>query len=182
MNDSIISVRYSKALFQSALGKNILEKVNQDMLLVSEICREHEAIEFLRSPIILPSKKIEVLHKMFGKNVEAITLSLINLLVKNGREGYLPSIARVFIHETLKYKGITKSRLTTATKVDEKVRKQIIQLVSDTFKTKVELEEVVDDGIIGGFILRVEDNYIDASIRNKLNKVKKELNRSIMPS
>ena len=182
MNDSIISVRYSRALFQSALGKNILDKVNQDMLLISEICKVHETTEFLRSPIIVPSKKIEIFRKMFGKNVEDITLSLIGLLVKNGRESYLPSIARVFIHETLKYKGITKSMLTTALRVDEKVKKQIVDLVTGVFKTKVELEEVVDSEIIGGFILRVDDNYIDASVRNKLNKVKKELNKSILPS
>jgi F-type H+-transporting ATPase subunit delta len=182
MNDSIISVRYSRALFQSALGKNILDKVNHDMLLISEICKAPEAVEFLRSPVIVPSKKSEIFHKMLGSNVEVITLSLIDLLVKNGRESYLPSIARVFMHETLRQKGITKSVLTTALRVDDKVRKQIIELVSGVFKTKVELEEVVDSGIIGGFILRVDDNYIDASVRNKLNKVRKELNKSIIPS
>jgi F-type H+-transporting ATPase subunit delta len=182
MNDSIIAVRYSRALFQSALGKNILDKVNQDMLLISEICKAPEAAEFLRSPVIVPSKKTEIFHNMFGRNVEAITLSLIDLLVKNGRESYLPSIARVFIHETLKQKGITKSVLTTAIKVDEKVKKQLIELVSGTFKTRVELEEVVDSGIIGGFVLRVDDNYIDASVRNKLNKVRKELNKGLIPS
>ena len=115
-------------------------------------------------------------------NVEEITLSLIDLVVKNGRESFLPAIARVFIHETLKYKGITKSVLTTAFKVDEKVKKQIIELISDVFKTKVELEEVIDPEIIGGFILRVDDNYIDASVRNKLNKIKKELMKSVIPS
>ena len=55
-------------------------------------------------------------------------------------------------------------------------------MISDVFKTKVELEEVIDAEIIGGFILRVDDNYIDASVRNKLNKIKKELRRSEIPS
>ena len=50
------------------------------MLLVAEICKTPEATEFLRSPIMVPSKKIEVFHKMFGDNVEAITLSLIDLV------------------------------------------------------------------------------------------------------
>lgn len=182
MNESIISVRYSRALFQSALEKDILDSVNKDMILISEVCKDPQAKEFLQSPIIIPSRKIEIFHKMFGSKVEKITLSLIDLLVKNGRESYLPSITRVFIHETLRYKGITRSVLTTAIKVDEKIRKQITGMISDLFKTKVELEEVIDPGIIGGFILRVDDNYIDASIRNKLNKIKKGLTRSAMPS
>ena len=125
---------------------------------------------------------MDIFHKILGENVEKITLSLIDLVVKNGRESFLPAIARVFIHETMKYKGITKSVLTTASKVDEKVKKQISELISDLFRTKAELEEVIDPEIIGGFILRVDDNYIDASVRTKLNKIKKELMRSVIPS
>ena len=180
MNESKISVRYSRALFQSALGKNILDKVNQDMILISEVCKVQETKEFLHNPVIVPSKKREIFHKMFGDNVEAITLSLIDLVVKNGREAYIPAIARVFIHETMKYKGITESVLTTAVEVDSKVKNQIVELISDVFKTKVELKSTIDSEIIGGFILQIDDNYIDASIRNKLRKIKKELLGSVI--
>jgi len=182
MNDSKISVRYSRALFQSALEKNILDRVNQDMILITEICKLPETKEFLHSPVIVPSRKIDIFHKILGENVEKITLSLIDLTVKNGRESFLPAIARVFINETMKHKGITRSVLTTASKVDEKVKKQITKLISDVFSTKAELEEITDPDIIGGFILRVGDNYIDASVRTRLNKIRKELMRSIIPS
>jgi len=175
MNDSKISVRYSRALFQLALEKKILEKVNQDMLFISEVCAVPQTKDFLRNPIIVPSKKRAIFHAMFSDNVEKITLSLIDLVVKNGRESFIPAIARVFIHETLKYKGITESVLTTAVKVDIKIKKKISDLISEVFNTKAELKEVVDNEIIGGFILQVDDNYIDASVRNKLRKLKKEL-------
>ncbi|MCX6253387.1 MAG: ATP synthase F1 subunit delta [Bacteroidia bacterium] len=179
MNDGKITVRYSKALFQSALEKKILDKVNQDMIFISEVCKIPEAKEFLHNPVIVPSKKMAIFHKMLGDNVERITLSLIDLVVKNGRENYIPAITRVFIHEAMKYKGITESALTTAVKVDSKIKKQITDLISEVFKTKVELKETIDTEIVGGFILRVDDNYIDASIRNKLRKIKKELKGSI---
>ena len=182
MNDSKISVRYSRALFQSALGKKILDKVNQDMILISEVCKAPETKELLNSPIIVPSKKSAIFRKIFEGNVEKITLALIDLVVKNGREPYIPAIARVFVHETMKYKGITKSVLTTAVEVNSSVKKQITDLISDVFDTKVELEETIDTEIIGGFILRVDDNYIDASIRNKLRKIKKELIGSVSTS
>jgi F-type H+-transporting ATPase subunit delta len=117
---------------------------------------------------------------MLGGNVEEITLSLIDLIVKNGRESFIPAIARVFIHETKKFKGITESVLTTAVKVDDKIKKQITDLISEGFKTKAELKETIDPEIIGGFILQIDDNYIDASIRNKLRKIKKELIGSVV--
>lgn len=179
MNDSKISVRYARAIFQSAQEKKILDKVYQDMIFISEICKNKETKEFLHSPIIIPSKKEAIFHNMLEGNVEKITLSLLDLIVKNGRESFIPAIARNFIHETKKFKGITESVLTTAIKVDDNVRKQIIDLISKVFNTKVELKENLDPEIVGGFILQVDDNYIDASIKNKLRKIKKELIGSV---
>jgi F-type H+-transporting ATPase subunit delta len=175
MNESKISVRYSRALFQSALEKEQLDKVYKDMLFISEICHMSLVKELLESPIIIPSKKVTVLHSVLEKEIEKVTLSLVDLLIKNGRESYLPAVARVFRDDTLKYKGITEAQLSTAVPVNEKVKKQIIEMISKIFKTKVELKENIESEIIGGFILRVNDNYIDASVRNKLRKIKKGL-------
>jgi F-type H+-transporting ATPase subunit delta len=175
MNESIISVRYSKALFESALEKKIIDKVNNDMIFIQEMCKAPETREFLANPVIPPSKKKEILHKLLEGNVENITLSLIDLIVKNGREHFLPGIARVFIHETMKYKGITEAVLTTAVPVDPKVKQQISELISGVFSTKIELKEVISPDVIGGFILKVDDNFIDASVKNKLRKIRKEL-------
>ena len=175
MNDSKISVRYSKAIFQSAVENKNLDKVNSDMLLLMEVCSIPEMKELLQSPVIRPSKKSEILHAVLKGNVENITLSLIDLVVLNGRENYLTAIARVFISETRKFKGITEVKLTTAVPVDDKIRTQITELVKRVFNTKVDLKEAVDKEIIGGFILKIEDNFMDASVRNKLRKIKKEL-------
>jgi F-type H+-transporting ATPase subunit delta len=175
MNESKISVRYSRALFQSADEKKLLDKVFQDMIFISELCRMNEVKEVLDSPIIIPSKKKTILHAVLEKNVERITLSIVDLLIKNGRESYLAAVARVFRDDTLKFKGITETYLTTAVPVNDKIKKQIIEMISSVFKTKVELKEYIDSGIIGGFILKVNDNFIDASVRNKLRKIKKGL-------
>jgi F-type H+-transporting ATPase subunit delta len=175
MNDSKISVRYSRALFQLANEKNLLDKVNADMVFISQICKMDEVKEVLESPIIVPSKKTIIIHSILEKEVEKITLTLVDLLIKNGRENHLAAVARVFIDETLKFKGITETYLTTAVPVNDKTRKDITEMISSLFKTKVELRETIDNDIIGGFILKVNDNFIDASVRNKLRKIRKEL-------
>jgi F-type H+-transporting ATPase subunit delta len=175
MNDSKISVRYSRALFASAIDKNLVDKVYQDMTFISEICRIPEVQEVLRSPVIVPSKKRSILSGLLEKNVDSLTLSLVGLLIKNGREEYLPAVARVFRDETLKYRGITQTDLITAVPVTDSVRKQISELVSSVFRTKVELNESVDKDIMGGFILKVNDSYIDASVKTRLRKIRKGL-------
>ena len=175
MNGSKISVRYSRALFDSAIDKNLVGKVYDDMIFISELCKVPEMKEVLMSPIIIPSKKKEILHKLAENNIQKISLSLLDMVVRNGREKSLPAIAREFIRRTKEYNGITESVLTTAVMIDESIKTQVKDLIAGIFKTKVELKEVVDKEIIGGFIMRVEDSYIDASIRNKLRKIEKEL-------
>jgi F-type H+-transporting ATPase subunit delta len=175
MNDSKISVRYSKALFESAIEKKLLDKVYQDMILISKICSVEEVKEILRNPVIRPTKKKAILSGVLGKNVEKITLSMVDLLISNGRENFLPAMARVFRTETLKYRGITETSLITAVPVNEATKKKVIDLIENVFKTRVELKESVNKEIIGGFILKINDSYIDASIKNKLRMVRKGL-------
>jgi F-type H+-transporting ATPase subunit delta len=179
MNDSKISVRYSRAIFEAALEKNVSDRINSDMLFIAEACKDQAMKEFLENPIIRPSKKKEIFNAIFGTVLHPLTMSLIDLLVRNGRESFLPSIARVFIHEMRRHKGITEAVLTTAVEVDPAVKEQVSGLVERVFKTRVELKEVVNPDIIGGFMLRVDDSFIDASVRNKLRKVRKELLGSI---
>jgi F-type H+-transporting ATPase subunit delta len=145
------------------------------MILVRNVCTVPELKELLTNPVIRPSKKTKVLHSVLGKDLHPLSLSLIDLVVKNGRERYLPAIARVFVHDTKEYKGITESVLTTAVKIDQEIKNQVSSLIEKIFKTKIDLKGNIDDSIIGGFILKVEDNYIDASIRNKLRKIRAEL-------
>jgi F-type H+-transporting ATPase subunit delta len=175
MNESRISVRYARALFLSALDKNVLDRINQDMILVRDVCTLPEVRELLSNPVIRPSKKTQIFHSLFEKDLHKLTLSLIDLVVKHGREKYLPAITRMFIHETKKHNGVTESVLTTAVKVDPGIKKQVSDLIANLFKTKVDLKDNIDESIIGGFVLKVEDNYIDASVKNKLRKIRKEL-------
>ncbi len=179
MNESRISVRYSRALFESALEKNILGDIDRDMKLILEISRIAEFRELLASPIILPSDKSKIMHSVFGDSINSLTAGLLDLVVKNGREKYLPAIARVFIHDTMEFRGITDCQLTSAVPVDRAISEQVSDLISKLFKTTVDLEENVDDSLIGGFILKVSDNYIDASVRNKLRKIKKGLGSGV---
>ncbi|HSL86256.1 MAG TPA: F0F1 ATP synthase subunit delta, partial [Bacteroidales bacterium] len=75
MNDSKIPVRYARALFRSALEKNIIEKVNNDLEFVSDVCILPEFKEILENPVIKASDKKRVFAKLFEGRVEKITMS-----------------------------------------------------------------------------------------------------------
>jgi len=175
MNESKISVRYSKALFELAKERGVVKKVRDDMKFILELSGHSEVKDMFASPVIGNSVKRSALMALVKGKVHDITISLILLSVDNNRESFLPGIARCYIDRADKHNGITKASLTTATQVSDPVLRRVSKLIEERFNTKVEFEEKEDTGIGGGFILKVEDSYIDASIRTQLRRIKKEL-------
>jgi F-type H+-transporting ATPase subunit delta len=175
MNDSKISVRYAKAIFELALEKGRLQEVESDMRLILEVSKTTDFRLLIDNPVIKPSDKINIFRAAFDGKLEKLTSTLIELVVRNSREQFLPLIARDFIDSSVRHRGITEVTLTTAVKASSKVLESISTLVRKRFNTEVMLNEVVDEGLIGGFILRVDDNLIDASVRNKLRRIEKAM-------
>lgn len=174
MNDNKIPVRYARALFDLALEHDSLDKVYGNMLLILNVCSMKELRQVLDNPVIRPSKKGEILKAMFEADIEPLTVRFLDLVFNQRRENYLISMARDFIDMTRRHRGIRQVTLTTAVPAGEKVRKEITSLTTTATATKVEFVEHTDESIIGGFILRVDDTYIDASVRSRLNRFRKE--------
>jgi len=170
MSDSRAASRYIKSLLGLAVEKGVLEEVDQDMQLFARICRENRSFEvMLKSPIIKHDKKKEILNKLFKGKVNALTIAILDILTQKNREALLPAIAADFHAAYNAYKGIGKATVRTAVPLDAKLRGEIVQMVKDlSDKKQVELVEVVDPELIGGFVLNVGDKQVDASVTNKL--------------
>jgi F-type H+-transporting ATPase subunit delta len=176
MNESIIAVRYTKSLFSLAKEKNLLDVIKNDMDAVYNIMNESEELKMVfKNPVLKPSNKYEIIDKIFGSSFQKITISFINLLIKNRREEYLHDISRNFLAKYRQYKGVESGVFTTAVSVDPKVIENIKELIKKSLKIDVELTSNVNDKILGGFVLRVGDNQYDASVQSNLNKFKRKL-------
>jgi len=176
MNESKISVRYAKALSLLSRDKDILEIVKDDMtFIMNTILTLPEFTLLLESPIIKSSEKQNIIHKIFGNKIHEITLSFLDIIIKNKREIYIKDICRRFLYLYKKHKGIKTAVLTTAVPVGTEIINNITKMIKTRLKTEVEMYENVNDELIGGFILRIEDLQYDASISSELKKIKKEL-------
>lgn len=175
MNESQISVRYAKALFQSALGLNMLDAVYRDMELVAKTCKLDDFWFMLTQPSLQPSQKCRLVETILKKHISEISHSLIELVIQNKREEYLPGIARNFRELYRKAKGIKTATISTAQPVEEETLNNIRKLIRKTYEAEVELTSAVDEDLIGGFILTVENMQYDASVASNLKKIKKEL-------
>jgi F-type H+-transporting ATPase subunit delta len=175
MNESQISVRYAKALFQSAAEQHLLDDVYKDMEVLTSTCKLEDFLYMLVVPTLQPSQKIRLVRGIFEKNISKLSLSMINLVIKNKRESFLPGIARNFKDLYRKEKGISIASLITAQQVDESEMDGIRKLIKKVYDSEVELTTAVNGDVIGGFILTIEDMRYDASVASNLKKLKKQL-------
>ena len=176
MNESKISVRYAKAIFAFALEKNVLEDVKKDMALVHDVCQQEISFNaLLDSPIVKISKKQKIVQEIFKNKISEGTLSFLNLILANKREKFLTNIARNFFKIYRKHKGIKQVIFTSAYQINDELRQNIKNSIKKTFDTEFELNEIVNEELIGGFVLRIDDRQYDTSVSSKLNKLKRNL-------
>ncbi|NLE34645.1 MAG: ATP synthase F1 subunit delta [Bacteroidales bacterium] len=174
MNTARIAVRYAKALFDLALEKNAVNGVYRDMKNISLLCTMDEVKSVISNPVIPLQKRKDAIIALAGDGADKLTINFIDLIFTHGRGEYLAAAARNFMDLTRRHRGIRQVTLTTAVPVSGEMKREMAALLDDQDPGKIEFNEQTDKSIIGGFILRVDDSYIDASVRNRLNRFRKE--------
>ncbi|MES2587574.1 MAG: ATP synthase F1 subunit delta [Bacteroidota bacterium] len=169
--------RYAKALLELAIENNKIDSVLADMQEVVRANSETKEFQlFLDSPIINSDKKISVINEIFGQ-FDELSSSFVTLIAKNKREGALVQIADSFISQVKTHLGIVPVTLVSAQKLDEATKKAIITKLEKSVEGKLEIDEKIDTSLIGGFVIKMGDTQIDASVSNKLRNLQTSLTR-----
>ncbi len=178
MNHGKIAVRYAKALYDLALEHSVLDAVYNDMRVIERVCSMDEVNEVINNPVIPQKKRKEIILALAGKT-DKLTVKFVELIFDHGRGDYLAAAARYYIDLTRRHRGIRQVTLTTAIPVNDKLKAEMASIVAGKTTGKIEYIEQVDSSIIGGFILRVDDVYIDASVKDRLNRFRKEFSLAV---
>lgn len=168
------AIRYAKAILSLATDKKSAESVNNDMKLMAKTMSENiELNDVLTNAVIKAEVKKAVLLKIFPK-LNSISTDLFEVLITNKRVDILPEIAIQYSVLFDAVNGKEKAKVTTAIPMTKELEAKVLAKVKELTNKEVTLENIVDESIIGGFILRVGDKQYNASISNKLNKLKRE--------
>lgn len=171
------ATRYAKALLELAIEQNKVEQVAADLNYLREVNAETKEFKILlKSPVINSSKKIAIFKELFGQ-FEDMTSSFINLITKNRREYMLPEIAVSFEAQLKASNGIIPITLVSAVKLNKTTKDMILEKIQKTVTGVLEVEEIIDESLIGGFIIRMDDKQIDASIASQFINLKQRLTR-----
>ncbi|MFM7218101.1 MAG: ATP synthase F1 subunit delta [Bacteroidota bacterium] len=176
MLETKVAKRYAKSLIDLSREKGVLDAVNDDMTLLVSVCEANRDLALLLgNPIISADKKLSVLKAVFGNGrVSELSLAFFDIITRKGRESHLVGIAKEFVSQYKKSKGIETAVVTTAAGLDDNLRKEVYRTVRESMKSEVELVEKVDKDLIGGFVLRVGDKLYDASVASELRKLARE--------
>lgn len=169
-----VASRYAKSLLDLAQDQGQLDAVKKDMENVISVLKSNsELLAILKNPIIKGDKKRTILAAIFEGKINPIILSFFYILVNKGRAAILLDIAQEFVREYNEAKGIVKASVTSATALSEANLADLQKIITEEIKAEVVLKNIVDPSLIGGFMVRVGDRQIDASIAGKLNKLEK---------
>lgn len=174
MSSHRIATRYAKSLIQLAVENGKLEAVYADMKDVDRAFENSRELKLMfKSPIIPSDKKLAIVKALFEGKVNELLYRFLTLMIKKGRESHFHDMVGSFITQFNVLKGITPVKITSAVKLDAaQVQNMLAALKKNENLKEVELEEVIDASMIGGFTLQYDDKMIDSSVSRSLSSLK----------
>lgn len=175
---SKVAAPYAEALLQLAFASpgNEADLVLADLALINQTFSSTADLALiLGHPSIAKSQKRKMLVELFAKQVQDLTMRLLELLLDKRRIPILSAIEFEY-HKLLNArKNIITANLVCAEKLNENAVADIKARLTEHLGSGMELAVKVDPSLIGGLILRLGDQVIDGSLRGKLQNLERVL-------
>ena len=174
-----ITNRYASALINQAEENNQFEKVSDDIQFIHDTIADSKELKVaLESPIISEEKKLNVLSEIFSGNVSKTSMNFLHLVVDKKRADVLFAITERFLELRDKKLNILPASITTAVELSDSEKEQFYKSLENYTGKKIRASYSIDDKIIGGFLVKIKDEMLDASVLQQLKLLKKRLVKS----
>lgn len=180
-----IAYAYAQALYEAAKEANVLPQIEAELAdLVGVVAKQREKGSFFfETPAIGFEEKAKVYKQTFGGRVHPLLLNFILTVVKHGRSpSMLVKCLEVFqgYHNTSK--GVATLEVRSAQKLDEAELTKLKAVMSKMLNQKIEITETVAPELLGGFVVKYQNEQWDATVLSRLNRLKDELQGAKFPS
>jgi F-type H+-transporting ATPase subunit delta len=175
MRGTRAALRYAKAMLSYAQESKAAEAVANDMYsLISLLQDNNEVQTMLENPILPVAEKEAVLKELFSQ-ASPETFKLFSLLAAKNRLATLAVTGEQYVRLYAQTQGEVTAIVTTAIGLTPSLKQAVLEKAKGLTKENVQLENKIDPGIIGGFILKIGDLQYDASVSHQLNSIKTTL-------
>ncbi len=183
MNVGTISKRYAEALYEYAKEQNAEDAVYRNMQQLSEVLRNLKNLPAVFcNPSLSLAERVQLICELVGEPSPVFNRFAL-LVAKASREEYLLYMAYAYMDIYRADKRIVPVKITTAVPLDKKLQEKIERILEKSGNVSVEMKNVVDESLVGGFICEADNTRFDASVKKQLAEIKKQLvktNRKIV--
>jgi len=175
MNNYRINTNYAKALFMLATDRDDVDRVAEDMRLVSKVTHENRELAVVFANPVLPgAKKADVVKALFSEKVCDSTMAFLVFLVRKNRSVNMHGVSEAYLEMWRDARNIVLSELVTHQPIDDTAREMVHRMVSEYTGKSVELKDETDENMLGGFKLEFDHKMYDARLRTKIRKLRQE--------
>jgi ATP synthase F1 delta subunit len=168
---------YGRSLFEVAKEHGKLDEIREQLGQFADALQDNRDLAvFFFSPYFSTPEKKEGLQQAVEDADETI-VNFLELLIEKHRMPAVFRIRRYFDQLWERENKVLPVQISTATKLDEKIVKQIGDRIAQDTGQRIELTSEVNPDILGGIVLRVGNSILDASIRNRLENLRKRVAR-----
>jgi F-type H+-transporting ATPase subunit delta len=166
---------YANALFEAAEERGRLEPVADDLHAFSEAVEQVPQLRaLLESPDVESRQKVGALREILA-DADEFVRNFVLVVVEKGRAHELAEMVREFDALVSAEEGILDVELTTAVELSDEDAKRLLEQIEQVSGRRLRARRAVDPDLIGGFVLRAGSHRADASVRGRLQRLRREL-------
>jgi F-type H+-transporting ATPase subunit delta len=170
-----ISRVYGRSLFEVAQERDVVSEVREQLGQIVDALRDSRELQlFLASPQFSSEEKRDGLRRAID-GADPIVANLLDVMVENQRLSLLPEVAGEFNARYDELHKVLPVRISTAVELDAETTARIGRQVGEGTGREVQLTTEVDPDLIGGIVLRVGNQILDASIRQRLENLRRQV-------
>jgi F-type H+-transporting ATPase subunit delta len=169
---------YARALFEAAMGRGALDAVREQLAqLVHALNEDRNLMIFFFSPYFSTQEKKEGLHRAVT-DADPTFMSFLEVLLEGHRMPAIFAIESRYEQLWREQMKLLPVEVTSAVDLDSQLVASLGDRIGAQTGRRVELSSRVDPEILGGIVLRVGNFVLDASIRNQLNQLRRQVARA----
>ena len=171
--DNSLYNKYALALLNIAIEENKVNEYREEIKELTKILKKNkELVYLLTNKITSASDAFLLIDKIF-KSCNVNIRNFIKVIYKNSRIFYLYQIFKESLYRFDDYLKIERGTIYSSTKLDEISINKISKIIENKINKKIELENIIDPSLIGGFKIILKNDIYDTSINNQLVNIRK---------
>ena len=172
---AVVARTYAQAFFDAAKEKGRLDRVGEELAeFVDALHEVPELNELLRNPELDPPAKADALDAVL-EGADELVRNFLRLIAAKGRAAQIEEIAKEFEALVAAEQAILNVELTTAYELSEKEAQGIVKQIEAASGRTVDASRSVDPHLLGGLVLKAGSLQVDASVRGRLDRLRREL-------